>query len=140
MLEVRGHCSLMTYERLLGISTPAAAQGSMKLKKYIKISKSEYLSRSSLSVTRLCGAAGRRPAAVRPVHSCGGAGHLFRRPGQRDQAVVGGQRHPELLCPVTGVPAQRLCSIVSMNHSTWCFVRRPSSRVVFVNSLCTLIC
>lgn len=59
--------------------------------------------------------AGRCPAALRTVCSCWRTGHPSWRPGQRDQAAVGWQRHTELLCAVTRVPAQWLCSIVSVN-------------------------
>lgn len=57
--------------------------------------------------------AGRCPAALCPVCSCRGAGHPSRRPGQRDQAIVGRQRHTELLYAVARVPTQRLRCIVS---------------------------
>lgn len=81
--------------------------------KQCKIKMAALLLWSSPTVTCLRGPAGWRPAAVRPVCSCRGTGNPARRPGQRDQAVVGRQRHPELLHAVTGVSTQRLCSIVS---------------------------
>lgn len=59
--------------------------------------------------------AGRCPAALCPGCSCRGAGHSSWRLSQRDSAVVGRQRHTELLCTVARIPAQWLSSIVSWN-------------------------
>lgn len=98
---------------------------------------------NSPTVTCLRPPAGWRPAAVRPLCSCRGTGNPARRPGQRDQAAVGGQRHPELLHTVTGVPTQRLCSIVSRwNLACFCLLRWFSdmSKRGLMNILCTLIC
>lgn len=72
----------------------------------------KYRSTSNRTVS-LPPSAGWCPAALCPVCSRWGAGHPPRWPGQRDQAVVGRQRHTKLLCTVTGVSAQWLCRIVS---------------------------
>lgn len=91
--------------------------------------------------------AGWRPAALCPVCSRRGAGHPPRWPGQRDQAVVGRQRHTKLLCTVTGVPAQWLCRIVSAalgvfptliplrNHFYGCVWMRPEKVTLIIPAI-----